>query len=103
MPDFNSIVIISVIATDIRKCDILDLIKKNCSNNKSLIKEDISVKPLEFGDDLEAAEYLETVDVVLAGDIIYDNDITDKFITFLKKLRKKSRRNLTVLVALEKR
>ena len=90
-------------ATDIRNCDILDLIKKNCSNNKTLIKEDISVKPLEFGDDLETAEYLETVDVVLAGDVIYDNDITDKFLKFLNKLRKKSKKNLTVLVAMEKR
>ena len=100
---FNSIVIISVTATDMRNCDILDLIKKNCSNNKSLIKEDIIVKPLEFGDDLETAEYLESVDIVLAGDVIYDNAITEKFITFLKKLRKKSKRNLTVLVAMEKR
>ena len=90
-------------ATDIRNCDILDLIKKNCSNNKTLIKEDISVKALEFGDDLETAEYLEAVDVVLAGDIVYDNDITSQFVTFLNKLRKKSKRNLTVLVAMEKR
>ena len=90
-------------ATDIRNCDILDLIKKNCSNNKTLIKEDISVKPLEFGDDLETVEYLESVEVVLAGDVVYDNEITDKFVTFLKQLRKKSKRNLTVLVAMEKR
>ena len=90
-------------ATDIQNCDILDLIKKNCSNNKTLIKEEVNVKPLAFGDDLETAEYLETVDVVLAGDVIYDNDITDKFVTFLKNLRKKSRRNVTVLVAMEKR
>ena len=90
-------------ATDIHNCDILDLIKKNCSNNKTLIKEDISVKPLDFGDDLETAEYLETVDVVLAGDCVYDNEITDKFVIFLTKLRKKSKRNLTVLVAMEKR
>ena len=90
-------------ATDIQNCDILDLIKKNCSNNKTLIKEDINVKALEFGDDLETADYLEAVDIVLAGDVIYDNDITSQFVTFLTKLRKKSKRNLTVLVAMEKR
>ena len=94
---------ISVTATDIQNCDILDLIKKNCSNNKTLIKEDINVKALEFGDDLETADYLDAVDIVLAGDVIYDNDITSQFVTFLTKLRKKSKRNLTVLVAMEKR
>jgi len=92
-----------VIATDIKNCDIIHLIKKNCTNNKDLIKGDISVKPLDFGDNLETEEYLEEIDTVIAGDIIYSDDITEKFLNFLKNLRQKSTRSLTVFVAMEKR
>ena len=93
----------SVTATDIKNPDIIDLIKRNCDNNKVLIKEDISVKPLDFGDSLESEDFLENIDTVIAGDIIYDNAITEKFVGFLKKLRQKCPGSLTVLVALEKR
>lgn len=81
----------------------MDLIKRNCSNNQALIKQEISVKSLDFGDSLESEEYLEEVDTVIAGDIIYDNDITEKFVNFLKKFGQKSSRRVSVLVALEKR
>ena len=42
----------SVTATDINNPDIIDLIKRNCSNNKVLIKEDVNVKPLDFGENI---------------------------------------------------
>ena len=68
-----------------------------------MIKEDINVKPLDFGDNIEAEDYLKDIDTVIAGDIIYCDDITEKFVNFLKKLKQKATRSVTVFVAMEKR
>ena len=77
-----------VIATDIDSCDILDLIKKNVASNKKLIKQSVHVTALDFGNaDLKNEPFIENITDVIAGDIIYDNDITEKFLGFLTKLR----------------
>jgi len=95
-----------VLATDIRSCDILNLIKKNIANNKELIKHSINVAALDFGDtDLNEEPFIETITDVVAGDIIYDNDITEKFLLFLTKLqmRQVGSSPIFVHVAMEKR
>ena len=95
-----------VLATDIRSCDIPNLIKKNIANNKELIKHSINVAALDFGDtDLNEEPFIETITDVVAGDIIYDNDITEKFLLFLTKLqmRQVGSSPIFVHVAMEKR
>lgn len=95
-----------MLATDIRSCDILNLIKKNIANNKELIKHSINVAALDFGDtDLNEEPFIETITDVVAGDIIYDNDITEKFLLFLTKLqmRQVGSSPIFVHVAMEKR
>ena len=95
-----------VLATDIRSCDILNLIKKNIANNKELIKHSINVAALDFGyTDLNEEPFIETITDVVAGDIIYDNDITEKFLLFLTKLqmRQVGSSPIFVHVAMEKR
>ena len=95
-----------MIATDIQSCDILDLIKKNISNNQKLIKHSVNVAALDFGDtDLKEEPYIENITDIIAGDIIYDNDITEKFLLFLSKLQMRKIRPspLFVHVAMEKR
>ena len=67
-----------------------------------MIKENINVKPLDFGDNIETEDYLKDIDTVIAGDIIYCDDITEKFVNFLKKLKQKATRSVTVFVAIIK-
>jgi len=91
------------IASDINNCDILELIKSNCSQNKSLMKNGVEVRALDFGDNLEGLDFINDVDVIAAGDIIYDNLITDKFIEFLQKYHKNKAGSTVAYIALEKR
>merc|ERR1712098_440234 len=91
------------IASDMNNCDILELIKSNCSQNKSLMKNGVEVRALDFGDNLEGLDFINDVDVIAAGDINYDNMITDKFIEFLQKYRKKKASSTVAYIALEKR
>ena len=100
------ILLCRVIATDIDSCDILDLIKKNISNNQKLIKHSVRVAALDFADtDFKEEPYIENITDVIAGDIIYDNEITEKFIGFLTKLKevKVGSSPIFVHVAMEKR
>ena len=100
------ILLCRVIATDIDSCDILDLIKKNIATNQKLIKHSVRVAALDFGDtDLKEEPLIENITDVIAGDIIYDNDITEKFIGFLTKLKevKVGSSPIFVHVAMEKR
>ncbi|XP_039283816.1 methyltransferase-like protein 22 isoform X3 [Nilaparvata lugens] len=56
---------------DIDEGTILDLIKRNVSNNKKLIKSNSAVLPLDFMDmswNDELMEKLKTVDIVIAAD-----------------------------------
>ena len=95
-----------VLATDIDSCDILDLIKKNIANNQKLIKHSVRVAALDFGDTkLKEAPFIENITDVIAGDIIYDNNITEKFNGVLTKLKalKVGSSPIFVHVAMEKR
>ena len=72
-----------VLATDIEGKGILDLMKRNILRNENLLKGDINVKPLDFKSELSQREDLKNIEVVLAGDVIYDNDITADFLKFI--------------------
>jgi len=92
------------LATDIEGKGILELMKKNIERNKSLLKGEINVEELNFKSDLSRREDLKDIEVVLAGDVIYDDEITDDFISFIVNLHNKvTCDTLKFIVALEKR
>ena len=78
--------------------------EKNILRNKNLLKGDVIVKPLDFKSDLSQKEYLRPIEIVLAGDVIYDDDITEDFMAFIVNLHNQvTCDTLKFLVALEKR
>ncbi|XP_022183865.2 methyltransferase-like protein 22 isoform X2 [Nilaparvata lugens] len=94
-----------VIFTDIDEGTILDLIKRNVSNNKKLIKSNSAVLPLDFMDmswNDELMEKLKTVDIVIAADVIYDNEVTEGFVKALTRILQIPPKK-SALIALEKR
>jgi len=93
----------SVLATDLKDQVVLDLLQRNMTRNASLAGCKVSVMPLDFNDDLSQVTGLEKVDLVLAGDVIYDDTITDSFVKFLLRLRHHSSGPLKALVTLERR
>ena len=93
----------SVLATDLKDQVVLDLLQRNMTRNASLAGCKVSVMPLDFNDDLSQVTGLEKVDLVLAGDVIYDDGITDSFVKFLLRLRHHSSGPLKVLATLERR
>lgn len=94
-----------VIASDINDHEVLDLMQRNIARNASLAAGgEISVMPLDFNDDLAQVKGLDKVDLLLAGDVIYDDEITDRFVRFLLRLRQHLGEGpLKALVTLERR
>ena len=90
-------------ATDLRDPAVLSLIQRNVARNSHMIKTDIKIAALDFEDDLSEIADLETVDYILAADVIYDNAITDSFLNFLMRLRVRVAPSVRVMVAMEKR
>lgn len=88
-------------ATDIYGVGVLERIKENILKNNSLLKTDILVKPCDFRKN-KYSELMENFDLIVAGDIIYDDDITDTFIDYLESVWKVDR-SVEVLISLEKR
>ena len=68
-----------------------------------MIRKVVEVRALDFGDNLECFEFIGDVDIIVAGDIIYDNAITEKFMGFLHKCHKKKAKSVSAYIALEKR
>ncbi|XP_055385914.1 methyltransferase-like protein 22 [Condylostylus longicornis] len=98
----------TVVCTDINVGGILDLIRNNIEKNKRFLKCDIAVLELnfkseKFEENLE--KYIEECDIVLAADVIYDDDLTESFVFTLDKLLNKERykRRKIIYIALEKR
>lgn len=100
----------SVVCTDINIGGILDIIKSNFNRNKKFIKA-ITMKTLEldfmassnWSDDINKT--IMNTDIILAADVIYDDELTDAFIKTLEVILNTSspNRKKIVYVALEKR
>eukprot|EP00092_Neocalanus_flemingeri_P106010 GFUD01135964.1.p1 GENE.GFUD01135964.1~~GFUD01135964.1.p1 ORF type:complete len:334 (+),score=87.93 GFUD01135964.1:328-1329(+) len=94
----------NVLATDIENKEVLELMEKNVERNHNLLIGDVTVKALNFNTDVSKRDDLKNIEIVLAGDIIYDDDITEDFIRFMVNLHNKvSCDSLKFIVALEKR
>nr|CAD7437726.1 unnamed protein product [Timema bartmani]CAD7451933.1 unnamed protein product [Timema tahoe] len=94
-----------VVCTDVNNGGILDLIRGNAKRNHKFIKAKFSVVGLDFF----AKEWskvlsakLSKATVVLAADVIYDNDLTEAFVETLVKILNTPPAK-TVYIALEKR
>lgn len=72
-----------VVASDIPGQNILQRIRDNINSNLNILpnESDINVEAL----DLNTDECSEAFDYILAGDLIYDDLITDAFIQFIHK------------------
>ncbi|XP_071629169.1 methyltransferase-like protein 22 isoform X1 [Temnothorax longispinosus] len=94
-----------VICTDINVGGILNLIKRNFLRNHTYVRsnyriEEVNFLNLQWSKKLE--ERLQSANVVLAADVIYDDKITDGFVRTLMKLLH-TKKKKTIYVALEKR
>ena len=93
----------SVLATDLKDQAVLGLLQRNITRNVSLTDGKVNVRPLDFNDDLSQVTGLEKIDLILAGDVIYDDTITNSFVKFLLNLRHHLSGPLEALVTLERR
>ncbi|XP_054014871.1 methyltransferase-like protein 22 isoform X1 [Hylaeus anthracinus] len=78
-----------VICTDVDIEGILKLIHRNFTRNSVYVKSKISVKELNFFDLKWPTSYEKSVNVatiILAADVIYDENITEGFVQTLVKL-----------------
>ncbi|XP_011708072.1 PREDICTED: methyltransferase-like protein 22 isoform X2 [Wasmannia auropunctata] len=94
-----------VICTDINVGGILNLIERNFLRNRTYVRssyrvEEVNFLNLDWPKKLE--ERLQSANVVLAADVIYDDKITDGFVRTLTKLLY-TKKKKTIYVALEKR
>ena len=90
-----------VVATDVDGFGILERIRGNILLNSSLHKTEILVKPCDLKIN-QFSEWAQNFDIIMVGDIIYDDDITNAFIAYLESVWSVDRR-VEVLVCLEKR
>ncbi|XP_012268154.2 methyltransferase-like protein 22 [Athalia rosae] len=94
-----------VICTDVNIGSILKLIQRNVDRNKSHIKSKFCVMELNFLE-MDWSESLrakfDAATIILAADVIYDDQITDAFVKTLIKLLD-SRSSKTIYIAMEKR
>lgn len=96
-----------VICTDVDLGGILQVIRKNVERNRKLLRNDVKV--MEF--DFNTVEYtpelvgaIETSDVILAADVIYDDDLTESFVRVIDRIvSTRTNRNKSIFIALEKR
>ncbi|KAI8426090.1 hypothetical protein MSG28_005049 [Choristoneura fumiferana] len=94
-----------VICTDINLGGILELIKLNARYNENLIKSQFKVNELDFTDTAwsrQLTDDVEDVNVIIAADVVYDDDVTAAFITTIQKMLN-TKPPKTLYMALEKR
>nr|XP_050860915.1 methyltransferase-like protein 22 isoform X2 [Vespula vulgaris]XP_050860916.1 methyltransferase-like protein 22 isoform X2 [Vespula vulgaris]XP_050860917.1 methyltransferase-like protein 22 isoform X2 [Vespula vulgaris]XP_050860918.1 methyltransferase-like protein 22 isoform X2 [Vespula vulgaris] len=94
-----------IICTDINLGEILKLVKRNFMRNISYVKckfhiEELNFLNLKWSKSLE--EKVNMTDIFIAADVIYDDVITNGFVTTLEKLLSKEVPK-TAYIALEKR
>ncbi|XP_050441506.1 methyltransferase-like protein 22 [Adelges cooleyi] len=91
------------IFTDIDNKDILSNIEKNIKLNEDLITGRTIVMPLDFFEPKLSEplwEKFKTVTIIIATDVVYDNELTKQFVNTLIKLMTNAQ---TAYVAMEKR
>ncbi|XP_014609992.1 PREDICTED: methyltransferase-like protein 22 [Polistes canadensis] len=94
-----------IICTDINLGEILNVVKRNFIRNISYVKckfhiEELNFLNLKWSQSLE--EKIDVTDIIIAADVIYDDVITDGFVTTLDKILKKKDSKIAY-IALEKR
>nr|CAG4641989.1 EOG090X0C5G [Eurycercus lamellatus] len=94
-----------VISTDITKGNILNLIDTNIKKNCQWIKGKVEVQELDFyksnySEDLVSR--LEQSSLIIAADVVYHDDLTDAFLSSLKRIMSMGREK-SALISLEKR
>lgn len=94
-----------VICTDINVGGILNLIKRNFLRNHTYVRsnyhiEEVNFLNTEWSKKLE--ERLQSADIILAADVIYDDKITNGFVQTLTKLLHTKKKKM-IYIALEKR
>ncbi|XP_055855239.1 methyltransferase-like protein 22 [Episyrphus balteatus] len=97
----------NVICTDVDIGGILQLIRKNVDRNRKFLKNNIKVMEFDFKSPEylpELADAIEASDVIVAADVIYDDDLTECFIRVIDRiLSNGAPRNKSIYIALEKR
>ncbi len=94
-----------VICTDIDEGSILQLIRDNFQRNSLHVQSSILVAELDFLKSdwkLRLQDELDTVDLILAADVVYNADITRAFFKTLSFLLSQPK-EILVIIALEKR
>ena len=101
-----------VICTDVDIGGILDLIRANVKRNRKLCRRN-SIDVLEYDFMQEEKNYSDELlnaidgsDIVVAADVIYDDDLTVAFVRVIEAIFHRelvSKRKKTIYVALEKR
>ncbi|XP_047027152.1 methyltransferase-like protein 22 [Helicoverpa zea] len=78
-----------VVCTDIDVGGILELIKLNAKYNKKFIKSQFKVMPLDFTETAWSPSLLSEIkqaSIIIAADVIYDDDITAAFVSTIQKI-----------------
>ncbi|XP_049706787.2 methyltransferase-like protein 22 [Helicoverpa armigera] len=78
-----------VVCTDIDVGGILELIKLNAKYNKKFIKSQFKVMPLDFTETTWSSSLLSEIkqaSIIIAADVIYDDDITAAFVSTIQKI-----------------
>ncbi|KAI5714372.1 hypothetical protein M8J76_016093 [Diaphorina citri] len=95
-----------VVCTDININGLLDQIRRNICLNQDIIRCPIAVHELDFYTkglgSPELRDYYSKVNVVIAADVVYDDDLTDAFVSTLEYILSIPPRK-TAYIALEKR
>ncbi|CAH2256644.1 jg19618 [Pararge aegeria aegeria] len=95
----------NVIKIDIDLGGILELIKLNAKYNSKLIKSQFKVMPLDFTStdwNVSLLDEIKRTDVIIAADVIYDDDVTAAFISTIQKILNTNPPK-TIYIVLEKR
>nr|CAH7724753.1 unnamed protein product [Callosobruchus chinensis] len=94
-----------VFCTDIDKGDILSLVKHNVEQNNHIVQHTIEVLELNFNSESLPpiiVEALPNIPIIIAADVVYEDSLTDAFISTVCKLLAPPG-DRSIYVALEKR
>lgn len=93
-----------VICTDVDIGGILELTRANVKRNGQILKGDLDVMELDFKKPFSSklTKAITETDIVIAADVIYDDDLTDCLINVLGTILVKNPK-ITIYMALEQR